>query len=210
MEELDYYDEEGNYLGVATRDVVHRDGLWHKTVQNWLYTKDGKVLFQIRKDNGKFYTTASGHVDKGESIEEAFAREIKEEIGLDCDAKDAKMIELVTWRMDKVKKDGTIMKDRAKSSFFIVPYDGDYTDFTFDTNEVLGIVEVDAEDALKLFQNEIAEIDATLIIAENGHNEVSKRKVKLDEFLVLENETAMDKYGNVLKNILEVTKKVNA
>lgn len=207
MEYLDIYDEEGNYLGYETRDIVHRDGLWHKTVQNWLYTKDGKVLFQIRKDNGKFYTTASGHVDKGETIEEAFAREIKEEIGLDCDAKDAKMIELVTWKMDKVKKDGTVIKDRAKSSFFIVPYDGDFTDFKFDTNEVLGIVAVDAKDALHLFETETGEIDATLIIDENGKNTVSKRKVRLDEFLILENETALKKYGNVLKNIIEVTKK---
>lgn len=207
MEYLDIYDEEGNYLGYETREIVHRDGLWHKTVQNWLYTKDGKVLFQIRKDNGKFYTTASGHVDKGETIEEAFAREIKEEIGLDCDAKNAKMIELVTWKMDKVKKDGTVMKDRAKSSFFIVPYTGDFTDFKFDTNEVLGIVIVDAQDALNLFETEAGEIDATLIIDENGKNTVSKRKVGLDEFLILENETALKKYGNVLKNIIEVTKK---
>lgn len=207
MEYLDIYDEEGNYLGYETREIVHRDGLWHKTVQNWLYTKDGKVLFQIRKDNGKFYTTASGHVDKGETIEEAFTREIKEEIGLDCDAKNAKMIELVTWKMDKEKKDGTVMKDRAKSSFFIVPYTGDFTDFKFDTNEVLGIVIVDAQDALNLFETEAGEIDATLIIDENGKNTVSKRKVGLDEFLILENETALKKYGNVLKNIIEVTKK---
>lgn len=207
MEYLDYYDEEGNYLGFTTREVVHRDGLWHKTVQNWLYTKDGKVLFQIRKDNGKFYTTASGHVDKGETVEEAFSREIKEEIGLDLDCKDAKMFELVTWKMDKVKKDGSVMKDRAKSSFFMIPYEGDFTDFKFDTNEVLGIVMVDAKETMELFEKEEGEIDATIIMDENGKNVMSHRKVKLDEFLILENETALKKYGNVLKNIIEATEK---
>ena len=33
MEFIDYYDEEGNYLGKETRDVVHRDALWHNTVK---------------------------------------------------------------------------------------------------------------------------------------------------------------------------------
>ena len=32
MEYLDYYDYEGNLLGSAPRDEVHRDGLWHNTV----------------------------------------------------------------------------------------------------------------------------------------------------------------------------------
>lgn len=207
MEYLDIYDEQGNHLGYETRDIVHREGLWHKTVQNWLYTEDGKVLFQIRKDNGKFYTTASGHVIKGETIEEAFAREIKEEIGLDCDCKEAKMIELVTWIMDKTKKDGTVWKDRAKSSFFIVPYRGDFLDFKFDENEVMGIAAIDAQEALELFETEEGEIDATMIKEENGKNTITTRKVKLEEFLILENETALKKYGNVLKNIIETTKK---
>ena len=53
MEYLDYYDEEGNYLGCETREEVHKRGLWHNTVHNWLYTEDGKVIFQIRKDSKK-------------------------------------------------------------------------------------------------------------------------------------------------------------
>ena len=55
IEYLDYYDEEGNYLGFDIREEVHKKGLWHKTVQNWLYTLDGKVFFQIRTDSKKFY-----------------------------------------------------------------------------------------------------------------------------------------------------------
>ena len=38
MEEyLDYYDENGNYLGKETRVKVHAGGLWHKTIHCWLY-----------------------------------------------------------------------------------------------------------------------------------------------------------------------------
>lgn len=202
MEYLDYYDENGNFLGVKSREEVHATGLWHKTVQNWLYTKDGKVLFQIRKDSNKFYTTASGHVKSGESIEEAFTREINEEIGLLMDAKDAKMIELVTWIKDKVKNGAIVMKDRAKASIYIIEYKGDFTDFKFDENEVLGVALFDARKLFKIFEDNFGEIDAT-IITSNGKEE---KKVNLDDFLVLSDETAMSKYGNVLKNIIEVTK----
>ena len=65
MEYLDYYDEDGNYLGYRTRDEVHKEGLWHNTVHCWLYEMDGSVYFQIRSSSHKFYTTASGHVLKG-------------------------------------------------------------------------------------------------------------------------------------------------
>lgn len=203
MEYLDYYDEDGNYLGTASREEVHASGLWHKTVQNWLYTRDGKVLFQIRKDLNKFYTTASGHVKAGESVEEAFAREINEEIGLTMNAKNAKMIELVTWIKDKVKDGVTVMKDRAQSSFYIIEYKGDFTDFKFDENEVLGIGIFDAKKLYKILEDNYGEIDAT-IITSNGQEE---KKVTLDDFVVLSDETAMDKYGNVLRNIIEITNK---
>ena len=77
MEYLDYYDEDGNYLGYKSRDEVHKEGLWHNTVHCWLYEMDGSVYFQIRSSSHKFYTTASGHVLKDESIKDAFDLHIK-------------------------------------------------------------------------------------------------------------------------------------
>ena len=32
MEYLDYYDENGNYLGYETRANVHKNALWHNSV----------------------------------------------------------------------------------------------------------------------------------------------------------------------------------
>ena len=37
MEYLDFYDENRNYLGKETREVVHKNALWHNTVHCWLY-----------------------------------------------------------------------------------------------------------------------------------------------------------------------------
>lgn len=209
MEYLDYYDEFGNHLGVETREKIHELGLWHKTVQNWLYTKDGKVLFQIRKNTGKFYTTSSGHVDAGETLEEAYIRETREEIGLDMTNENPKVIDLVTWVMDK-KKDGKTIKDRAKSTFFLGLYDGDFNDFKFDTNEVLGVVLVDAKETLDLFKKGHGQIDALLIVDKDGVNEQIKRQVDFDEFLLFEGEDIIQKYGKILTNVIEETKKITS
>ena len=72
MEYLDIYDEEKKFLGTEERNIVHRDALWHNTVHCWLYDIEGNVYFQIRKEEEKLYTTASGHVLAGETIKEAF------------------------------------------------------------------------------------------------------------------------------------------
>ena len=199
---LDYYDEDGNFQGTASREEVHKEGLWHNTVHCWLYTKDSNVMFQIRKDTNTFYTTASGHVSAGETIKEAFKREIKEEIGLDLDTDNATLVDIVTWKMDKVKKDGTLMKDRAKANVYINLYEGDYTDFNFDKEEVLGIASVNAQEALKLFNDELTEIEAIIIDDEN----ILKRMVTKDDFLLNEGETLISKYGPIINKVIEQNK----
>jgi len=205
MEYLDYYDEEGNYLGFKNRDEVHREGLWHNTVHCWLYDLKGNIYFQIRKDTGTFYTTASGHVLKGETIKEAFRREIFEEIGVYIDSSDATLVDIVPWKMDKVKKDGSIFKDRAKANVYIDLYEGEEYHFNFDPEEVLGLVCVKASDALALFKKGSGEIPAVIITQdEKGNNVTEKRNVLFKEFLVNEHETAYGKYSAILLKILEV------
>lgn len=199
---LDYYDEEGNFLGTLSRDEVHKQGLWHNTVHCWLYTKEGNLMFQIRKDTNTFYTTASGHVSAGETIKEAFKREIKEEIGLTLDTENATLVDIVTWKMDKVKKDGSVMKDRAKANVYINLYEGDYKDFDFDTEEVLGIASINARDTLKLFNDELKSIEATII----ENNNITNRMITKQDFLLNEGETLIGKYGAIINKVIEQTK----
>ena len=205
MEYLDYYDENGNYLGYKARDEVHKEGLWHNTVHCWLYETDGSVYFQIRSSSHKFYTTASGHVLKGETIKEAFRREINEEIGLDIDSSDATFVGVVPWRMDKMKN-GVLIKDRAKANVYVDLFEGDINSFKFDPKEVLGVVKVKAKDALELFKNGKGEIPAIIITTKDNKNIRENRMVTIDDFLVQDNENAYDKYKDVLNKIIEVTK----
>ncbi len=206
MEYLDYYDDKGNYLGYKSRDDVHKEGLWHNTVHCWLYEFDGSVYFQIRKDSGKFYTTASGHVLKGETIKEAFKREIKEEIGLDIDSSDAILVGIVPWKMDKVKKDGTVFKDRAKANVYVDLFEGNINSFKFDSNEVLGVVKANAKELLDLFKRGAGEIEAEIITTKDDKNIKENRLVDVNEFEVMEHETVYDKYKEVLNKIIEITK----
>jgi len=140
MEYLDIYDENKKYLGKYSREYVHQNALWHNTVHCWLYDTYGNVYFQIRKEEEKLYTTASGHVLSGETIKEAFGREVKEEIGINIPYEDAIFIDTHEYKADKIKKDGTIFKDRAFVNVYGYLYSNQDTDFKFDLSEVNGLV----------------------------------------------------------------------
>lgn len=207
MEYLDYYDEEGNYLGFKSRDEVHKEGLWHKTIHCWLYDRKGNIYFQIRKDSNTFYTTASGHVLKGETVKDAFKREIFEEIGIDIDSGDAILVSIVPWKMDKVMKDGSMFKDRAWANVYAHLFEGDIDKFNFDPDEVLGLVKVNAKDVLLLFEKENGVIPALIIKQNNNKIITENRNVDFSEFLVNEHETAYEKYSDVLKKVIEITER---
>ncbi len=204
MEYLDIYDENRNLIGTEERGKVHSLGLWHNTIHCWLYDKSGNIYFQIRKDEGTFYTTASGHVLAGETLQEAFGREVKEEIGLDIDYDNAKQIDLVVWKMDRENKDGTMFKDRAFASIFACLFNGDYNDFNFQESEVKGVVKVNAKDTLEMFKGNIKKINATIISLINNKNVEEQREVTIDDFLITKGETQLTKYGDVLSNIIKL------
>lgn len=203
MEYLDYYSEDGQFLGKETREVVHRDALWHNTVHCWLYDKAGNIYFQIRKDEGTFYTTASGHVLSGEDIKEGFGREIKEEIGIDVDYEKAHLIDVVKFTLDKMKN-GSMFKDRAFANVYACDFEDDIDKFDFDKNEVSGLVKVNAKDTLKLFENGSGSIKAEVITYQEGKNIMTKRDITASEFLVNPGETLLGKYGSVLRKVIEL------
>lgn len=198
MELLDIYDENQNYIGKEERSIVHHKGLWHKTIHCWLYDQNKNIYFQIRKDRGTLYTTASGHVQAGETLTEAFGREIKEELGIDINYEEAKLIEIVNFTMDRKLKDGSIFKDRAFANVYGYLYDND-DQFNLDQKEVIGLVKVSASATLELFQGKKDNIVGTII---NLDNTVTTKVLKKEDFLVNDNETYLDKYGNILEFVI--------
>lgn len=206
MEYLDIYDENHNYLGKEERSIVHRDALWHNTVHCWLYDNQGNVYFQIRKDEGKLYTTASGHVLSGETVKQGFGREIREEIGLKINYEEANLVNVNKFVIDLVKKDGSLFRDRAFSNVYVYEYDGNDKDFNFDENELQGLVKVNAKEAMELFKNEQGKISGTVIKKYADTNTIENKEISFEDFLVNKGETAVGKYGDILNKVIELTK----
>lgn len=204
MEYLDTYDEKGNFLGKQPRNYVHQNALWHNTVHCWLYDKEGYVYFQIRKEEQTFYTTASGHVLSGETVKEAFGREIREEIGLTIDYEKAELVDVVHFKLDRENKDGSMFRDRAFANVYVYLFDGDISKFDYDPNEVIGIVKVNAKDALHLFETEEGVIPAVIMREENHQIIEENKDVSLKDFLVNKGETALTKYGDVLRKVIQL------
>lgn len=81
-------DEEGNILSAATRGECHSGSmLLHPVVHLHVFNSEGQLYLQKRPDwkdiqPGKWDTAVGGHVDLGESIQQALRREVQEELGI--------------------------------------------------------------------------------------------------------------------------------
>ena len=88
MEVFPLVNEAGEVIGKATRQECHSGSkLPHPVVHLHIFNQKGDLFLQKRslsKDiqPGKWDTAVGGHVDYGETIEEALRREVREELGV--------------------------------------------------------------------------------------------------------------------------------
>lgn len=87
---LPLVDPQGRVTGNATRGECHSgSGLLHPVVHLHLFNPSGELYLQRRplwKDiqPGKWDTAVGGHIDYGETVEEALLREAREELGINA------------------------------------------------------------------------------------------------------------------------------
>ena len=95
---VDILDADGYPSGrTCLKSEAHAKGWFHPCVHIWFYTPKGDVLVQQRGRKKKTYpllwdVSVAGHMEAGESAEDAAVREVAEEIGLQIRAADLQKV----------------------------------------------------------------------------------------------------------------------
>lgn len=163
IEKIACVTKDGALTGVATRDEVHRQGLWHETFHCWVVSRElGQTLIhlQLRSQDkadfpGLFDITAAGHIAAHESMKDG-VREIEEELGLRLAFEQLTPLGVVN---DEISLPGFIDRERA----FIYLYEGnqlDLADYRLQPGEVAGMAAVDFRAFFELCTNQVEKVDA--------------------------------------------------
>lgn len=85
---FDVVNERDEVIGQRPRSEIHRLGLLHRAVHVLVFNRRGELFLQkrsLKKDcfPGAWDSSASGHLDSGESYDACAVREVREELGLE-------------------------------------------------------------------------------------------------------------------------------
>jgi isopentenyldiphosphate isomerase len=160
---FDLYDATGHALGRAkARDDVHRDGDWHRSAHIWIYTSEGRLLFQRRapdKDTwpGRLDASVGGHYRAGEDLP-GVLREAHEELGVAVDPD-----ELVPLGVRRVVSLEPGVIDREIQDIYLLRRDLPLTAYHPDPDEIDGLALLDAEEAARLHAGTIEQAAADVL-----------------------------------------------
>ena len=140
---LDVYDDQGWHRGTKRRDLVHRDGDWHRAFHLWVVGPQGVLLQRRAADKaswpGFLDASAAGHLLAGEAVEDGI-REAEEELGAAFAFDDLES--LGVHRVADPEHSGIV--NRELQHVFAVRDDRPLARWTaFDRAEVAGLARVD-------------------------------------------------------------------
>ena len=186
IEKIACVTQDGALTGVATRDEVHRQGLWHETFHCWIVSRElGRTLLhlQLRSQDkadfpGLFDITAAGHIAAHESMKDG-VREIEEELGLALAFEQLTPLGVVH---DEISLPGFTDRERA----FVHLYEGtqlDLADYRLQAEEVAGMAAVDFQAFFELCMKQTETIDALGFIETHEGRQPLKQKLGLSDFV---------------------------
>jgi isopentenyldiphosphate isomerase len=178
---FDLYDEGGQPLGRSkARELVHRDGDWHRSAHIWIYTGDGRLLFQRRaadKDTwpGRLDASIGGHYRAGEGPT-GVGREAHEELGITVTPE-----ELVPIGLRSVVSLEPGIVDRELQDIFLLRRDLSLAAYIPDPVELDGLTLLDAAAAAALHAGTLAELDAEFL--PRGSVTTTMRRFSADDLI---------------------------
>ncbi len=145
MEYFDVLDENGVKTGgVLSRDDVHKQGLWHRSVIGVVVNEENKILMQQRSLTKKKYPglwdlSVAGHIRSGEDPVTAINRELNEEIGylLSRNVKLRDCRFLTSFKnQHSYEEFGQTIYERGFYELFIIQCEGQMLNLAFNDSEV--------------------------------------------------------------------------
>jgi len=142
MDELiDIVTQDGQPTGkTALKSEVHSKGYYHNTAHVWFYTSDGKILLAQRAATKTICpllwdVSVAGHVDAGETVEQAALREVLEEIGVEI--KESSLYKVGIFSCFQAYYNGIV--DNEFHYTFIAEFKVNIDEVVFNTEEVEAI-----------------------------------------------------------------------
>jgi isopentenyl-diphosphate Delta-isomerase len=160
MDMIDVLDSNGDPTGeVLSRKEVHRLGKLHRAVHLYLFNKENKLLLQRRSASADHYPSmfsisVTGHVDAGESSLEAVKRELKEELGLNSNNEDFKLL----FSSRREAELGPTYMDRQINDVYACWLDFDVQNIAFDRTDVSEVKCISLSNFEKMVESGVEDI----------------------------------------------------
>lgn len=90
---LNVVNDNDEIIGEKSRKEIHQDGIFHREIHVYFITPNKELIFQHRAKDKETYpdlldATVGGHVEIGQSYEDAAIRETEEETGIKVNQED--------------------------------------------------------------------------------------------------------------------------
>ncbi|WP_235988793.1 NUDIX hydrolase [Aquibacillus kalidii] len=184
-ENLAIFDHDFVAMGTASREEVHKKGLWHQTFHCWIIIEEygqSYLVFQKRHEQKDTFAnlldiSAAGHLLAGEGPEDG-VRELEEELGIAVPFSELTSIGVI--REELV---GADFIDKEFCHVFLYKTSKKLTDFAIQEEELTGLVKINVEDLLLLVDNKYNHIDATGFTSINGNKTSVSFKVSKSDLV---------------------------
>jgi isopentenyl-diphosphate Delta-isomerase len=168
MSKINIVDENDNVIGEETRENIHKNGLLHREIHVWVFNDKREIIFQKRSENkdtnpGLLDASFGGHVEIGETYEDAAIKELKEETGIET--KKSNLIFIT-----KMKKHGTLdkigMTNNVFRAVYAYRYNGDISSLKIEDGMATSLEFWPIDKILNLTESEKKEFIPALVTSE--------------------------------------------